>query len=117
MVLDLNGKTIRCQQDESGDASTIGLTAAHRTSVTVRNGTITGCRFGIVADHSTAIVIEDVNLSENSYVGAEPRALVSPQYRAAMPKFSAITGYTAERICHGHQRDWQPTGSIEDNTF
>lgn len=92
VILDLNGKTIRCRS-AGAPSPAIGVSAQQRSAVTIRNGTITGCRFGISANRSTGFVVEDVDLGGNSYVGAE--LAFGQRNVVRRSKFASITGHTA----------------------
>lgn len=114
VVLNLNGKTLRCTPSIPASAVTFGVLMGARTSVTIKNGTITGCFFGVNASYSTGIVLEDVTLSGNTYIGANLAYGVSNVVRRVT--CASIGGYTVEAyaICINGIGDY---GLVEDSTF
>lgn len=114
VVLDLNNKTIRCTPGNPATATTFGVAAGSLTNVVIRNGSITGCMFGINAGYGTGIILEDLNLSGNTYIGANLGHGVSNIVRRVT--CANIGGYSVEAyaICINGTGDY---GLVEDSTF
>jgi hypothetical protein len=114
VILDLNGRAIRCAPSQPATAATFGIDAEHRGSVTIRNGSITGCKFGVSATYGNGIVLEDVNFTGNTYIGANLGFGSSNIVRRC--RFAAITGYTVEAYAVG-LNGIGSVGLVEHNTF
>lgn len=84
VILDLGGKTVRC--DAADGTSSFGILASNQTNVTVRNGRIVGCQFGIMAGYSEDVVVEHIDFTEVRYVGVNGAKIVRDSV------FSGITG-------------------------
>lgn len=88
-ALDLNGKTITCTSPAPSTATTFGISVGGN-NVTIRNGKITGCFFGINAGYLSNITIDGVDFTGNTYIGINGGTKITNSI------FSGITGYSNE---------------------
>lgn len=98
-TLDLNGFTVRCAPGDPSTAMTFGVFALSTNAVTIKNGAITGCMFGVHAGNSAGLVIENVDFSGNTYIGINLADARGAVVRGST--FGAITGYTPEAYAIG----------------
>lgn len=114
VTFNLNGKTIRCAPSNPSTAVTFGIYAAGRARVTIKNGAITGCFFGVHGGYGQQITVEDVNLSGNTYIGAHVGGSPSSVFRRV--RCDGIVGYTVEAyaICIN---GLGANGLVEDSHF
>ncbi len=113
VVLDLNGKTIQCSDSDNG-VDSIGIDARRRSSVTIMNGAVVGCNFGIAAHQGRKVVVDTVDLSGNRVAGVELAEGAGNVVRCS--RFVGITGHGRRIYSYGINgigRD----GLIEHNTF
>jgi nitrous oxidase accessory protein NosD len=114
VTLNLNGMTVRCMPVDPGTANTVGIHAQAVSNVTIRNGRITGCRFGVLASYASNITLEDVDFTGNTYIAAHLAG--GSNHRVRRCTFAGISGFTAESYAIGING----IGShaiIEDNHF
>lgn len=114
VVLDLNGFTIRCNPLDPFTAITIGVSTNGHSNIVIKRGSITGCFFGIHGSYNNSLILEDLNLSANTYIGAN---LGYGQNNIVRRVTCAnISGYTAEAyaICINGIGS---NGVVEDSTF
>lgn len=100
-VLDLNNKTLRCNpSNPTTNATTFGFIASTRNNVSLWGcdpkiqtctGKITGCFFGAHIPYSTNVLIDRVDFSGNTYIGANTSAGTNIQL--TRNTFSDIGGY------------------------
>jgi hypothetical protein len=114
VTLDLNGNTIRCVPSDPSSASTTGIYARSMSHITIRNGRITGCMFGVSAAYASAMTIENVDFTGNTYIGAYLGW--GSGHIVRRNKFNAITGYTPEAYAIG-LNGIGSNGLVEDNEF
>jgi len=114
VVLNLNGHTLRCTSANSATASPFGIAMASQARITVRNGAITGCFFGISGGYADSYTLEDLDLSGNTYIGANLGYGHGHIVRRVTCR--NIGGYTAEAyaICIN---GIGVNGVVEDSTF
>jgi hypothetical protein len=98
VTLDLNGKTVRCSPSDPGTAVTFGVYATSLNNVTIRNGKITGCFFGVHAGYSNYTTIDGVDFTGNTYIGANMGG-VGGVVRDSI--FADIAGYDDEAYAIG----------------
>lgn len=115
VTLNLNGKTVRCSPASPSTAVTFGVYASGRARVTIKNGTITGCMFGVHAGYSSNIILEDLNFTGNTYIGANLGTEGGGNI-VRRCTFKAITGYTPEAYAIG-LNGIGDGGLIESNRF
>ncbi len=114
VVLNLNGHAIRCAPSNPASAVTFGVSASGRTNIKIRGGAITGAMFGVHAGYGTGILLEDLSLDGNTYIGANLGWGEGNIVRRCT--FRHITGYSLEAyaIAINGIGDY---GLIEDCTF
>lgn len=71
VTLDLGGYTVRCAPPNPLTDNTIGISAYGRSDITIKNGSVKGCWMGVQGTFGTRITLEDLDLSENRYIGAQ----------------------------------------------
>lgn len=89
-VLDLNGHTIRCTPGDPGTAVTFGVEARGSNQV-IKNGKITGCYFGVHGANSTNLRLENVDFTDNTYIGANLGSATGAHVEFCT--FAQIVGY------------------------
>jgi hypothetical protein len=95
--LDLGGRTIRCLASDS--VTTFGIYASAVSNLTIRNGRIENCAYGVYADSSVGVTIEDVDFSGTGYIGAHLAWGAGNIVRRCI--FAGIAGYTLEAYAIG----------------
>lgn len=115
VTLDLNGKVVRCNPSSPATEVTFGIYAPERARVKIRNGSITGCFFGIHAGYGSQITIENVDFTGNTYIGANLGGGTGGNIVRGST-FAAIAGYTVEAYAIG-VNGIGSGGVVENNTF
>jgi len=98
VLLDLDGHTLTCTPDDPATAVTFGVYADDVADLTVRNGAITNCTFGLRARGSVDTVVELVDFTGNRYVGAD---VTGTGARIRGCRFARIGGYEPEAYSIG----------------
>jgi hypothetical protein len=114
VTLDLNGKRVRCAPSNPATGVTIGIYVVSQSRITIKNGSISGCMFGINASYSTQLTLDGVDLSDNTYIGANLAYGSGNVVRRS--KFNTIRGYVSEAYAIGIN-GIGANGIIEDNEF
>lgn len=98
VALDLNGKTVRCNPPDPGTARTFGIFFESRNNVRIYNGTITGCFMGVNAREAKNTVLEDIDFTRNTYIGAQ---MGGSGTRVTNCVFADIVGFNQESYSIG----------------
>lgn len=114
VTLDLNGKTVRCAPPSPATGLTFGVYVGAVSTVTIRNGKITGCFMGVHASNATYVTLEDIDFTGNTYIGANMAGGSNRVVRRC--KFADIAGYSSEAYAIGLNGIGH-NGVIEDNQF
>lgn len=69
--IDLDGHTVRCDPPDPGTTLSYGIFISARTNVRIHNGKITGCYMGVNARDSNGTVLEGIDFTGNTYIGAQ----------------------------------------------
>lgn len=99
VVLNLNGYTVRAAPSNPATAVTFGIHCADQQRITIRNGAVTGAFFGVHGGYGSQILIEDVDFSGNTYIGANLGYGAGNIVRRC--QFRDIRGYTVEAYAVG----------------
>ena len=100
VVLDLNGKKVICAPSNPATAVTIGIYVVSKSRITIKNGSIIGCMFGINGSYSTQLTLDGVDMSDNTYIGANLAYGSGNVVRQS--KFNSIVGYVSEAYARKH---------------
>jgi hypothetical protein len=113
VTLDLGGRTVTCNPADPLTASTFGIQFSTLNNIVIRNGRITGCRFGILGSYSTNVQIINVDFTGNRYVGV---SLGGSGNLIRGNSFAEIGGYSLSAYAIGVNNAGADT-LIEGNVF
>ena len=114
VVLDLNGKKVICAASNPATAVTIGIYVVSKSRITIKNGSISGCMFGVNGSYSTELTLDGVDMSTSTYIGANLAYGSGNVVRQS--KFNSIVGYASEAYAIGIN-GIGANGIIENNEF
>jgi hypothetical protein len=97
--LDLNDKIVQ-YSGENTTTTTAVIAALGRINVTIRNGRIIGGKFGVYANGTNYLTVQDVDFTGSRYIGVAVSA-TSVGLKVQRCIFAKIAGFTAEAYVVG----------------
>lgn len=114
VTLDLGGHSLRCVHGKPAEAVSYGVHMPGVSGVTIRNGAISGCTIGILADSGSGHRIEAVDFTGNTHVGISLGG--GHGHVVTGSRFAAIRGFSHQGYAIGI--NGVGSGSvISDNDF